>query len=215
MYKIQRNQSVSVSVKEGLLRLIISGKLKPGDTLKEAEIAAQMGVSRGPVREAIVMLESEGFLEKSPYKNNIISRINLEEITRVFLPIRCQIEAYALEKFMAIAAPEHYKYLEYEIYNMDWANKENNTEKFIEADINFHQYLLESSQLQSLLPVWSSISNRIRTCFFAETQRLNNELSHVIEEHRKLLESIKSGDVGLAQEALLQHIYIHAVTDKP
>lgn len=206
MYKLQRNQSLGEQVKEEIVKLIVVGKIKPGDRLKEVEIAEKMGISRVPVREALLMLEKEGFIESGLHKNNMVVPIDREELVRVVLPIRLTIECYALEKFIQLAQDEHFEYLSYQISNMQWAQQSGNMEAFVEADIRFHEFLLETSRMRSLLSVWSGISNRIRMLFFSETRIKQERLAEVVQEHRDLLQLFRERNLEAALRQLEQHI---------
>lgn len=207
MFKTQRKVSLGTQIKNDIMRLIISGKLKPGDKLKEVEISEQMGVSRVPVREALLMLEQEGFIESGPYKNNVVVSLNVDEIVNVFIPIRRIIECYALSVFLPRATEEDFSALEYEVQRMEFALRNDAMEQFVDADIRFHEYILESSQLQSLITVWSSISNRMRTYFYASSEVLHEHLSDdEVQKHTKLVEILRTRDLIAAQSAFEAHI---------
>src|SRR5437763_486534 len=77
---------------------IVSGKLKPGDRIREKEISDQLGVSRGPIREAIRQLEQEGLLISYPYKETVVAEMSDDEIMDVLIPIRIILETYSSKK---------------------------------------------------------------------------------------------------------------------
>lgn len=206
MFKLERNQSLGVKVKAELVNMIVTRKLKPGDRLKEVEIAAQMGVSRLPVREALLLLEQEGFIESGPYKNNIVVGLEYEEIVNVFLPIRQTIETYALDIFMEKASDSDLVYMERQIREMEFAKNENRLADFADADLRFHECILEVSGMRSLLKIWASITNRLRMYFFASTEIKQGGLDDVIEDHRELLGHFRERDLEAAKRKLIAHI---------
>jgi DNA-binding GntR family transcriptional regulator len=206
MFKLQRSQSLGAKVKDELVSMIVTRKLKPGDRLKEVEIAEQMDVSRLPVREALLLLEQEGFIESGPYKNNIVVDLNYQEIVNVFLPIRQTIETYALRKFMQIVDDEDVAYLERQIREMEFAKNENRFDRFADADLKFHECILEVSGLRSLLKIWASITNRLRMYFFTSTEILQGRLDDVIDDHKELLGFIKDRNLEDAERKLIEHI---------
>lgn len=205
MQKVQKS-SLGGIAKDEIMKMIITGKLKPGDRLKEVDIAENMGISRIPVREALLLLEQEGFIESGPYKNNIVADLNYDEIVQIFLPIRRILETYALRIFIEKATEEQFSFLEYQIRTMEWAINEHNLEKFVEADIKFHECLFDSGDMRSVTSIWSSISNRMRMYFFASAQLLEGKLDNVITAHEELLVCMRNRDFAMAEQKLLAHI---------
>lgn len=206
MFKTHRKVSLGTQIKNDIMRMIISGRLKPGDILKEVEISEQMSVSRIPVREALLMLEQEGFIESGPYKNNVVIDLDVNEIVNVYVPIRRIIECYALNVFVPRATDADYSALEYEVQRMELALRNEDVEQFVDADIRFHEYILEAIQLQSLITVWSSISNRMRIYFYASSEVVHEQLLNEVEKHAKLVEILRTRDLEAVQAAFEAHI---------
>lgn len=80
---------------DALRRAILEGKFRDSERLIEADLAARMGVSRTPVREAIHKLELEGFVRRRPSRGVIVSRVTRKEVEDVF-ETRCLVEPYAV-----------------------------------------------------------------------------------------------------------------------
>src|SRR5699024_9458948 len=78
-------------------RAILRGNLSPGEKVTESKISSGYGVSRGPVREAMQLLVMEGLLESVTYKETKVASITMEEVTELLLPIRINIETFALK----------------------------------------------------------------------------------------------------------------------
>ncbi len=74
---------------------VITGKFLPGDRLIEEELSQQMGISRGPVREALRQLEQEGLVVSFPYRATEVIGVSDEEVRDVLLPIRLTLERFA------------------------------------------------------------------------------------------------------------------------
>ena len=73
-------------VAEALRASIVSGRLRPGDRLREVELATQLGTSRAPVREALRQLEQEGLVLSSPYRGTEVIGVSQEEVEEVLVP---------------------------------------------------------------------------------------------------------------------------------
>ena len=82
---------------ESIKQAIITGNLAPGDRLREADIAAQMGISRGPVREAFNRLAQEGLIHSHPYRETVVAEMNPEQTEEIYVPIRRTLETYAAQ----------------------------------------------------------------------------------------------------------------------
>ena len=87
-FETEKATSLRHKISNNIRKAIFHGKLKPGDRLIEIDLANQMGVSRGPIREAMRMLEQEGVINSQPYKDTMVAEISLEEVLEVLTPIR-------------------------------------------------------------------------------------------------------------------------------
>ncbi|MEK7278368.1 MAG: GntR family transcriptional regulator, partial [Chloroflexota bacterium] len=92
-------KSLRDHVAENIRRAIEAGVLKPRDRLVEAEIAAQMGISRAPVREAIRLLEQEGFVTTTPRKGTFIVELERQDIEEIY-SLRSALEGLAVKMAM-------------------------------------------------------------------------------------------------------------------
>src|SRR5215216_6176661 len=80
---------------EALRTAIISGRYEPGDRLIESALSAELGTSRGPVREALRQLENEGLVMSFPYRGAVVLGVSDEEVQEVLIPIRLTLERYS------------------------------------------------------------------------------------------------------------------------
>src|SRR5690348_5539241 len=96
--------SLPDQVYEHLRRAIISAELRPGEKLIELEIAAQMGTSQGPVREALQRLEHDGLVERRARSATFVNSISTDEMYELFL-VRSTIEGFAIQRTMHHITP--------------------------------------------------------------------------------------------------------------
>ena len=82
-------------VVEILRSKIVAGRYEPGDRLIEAALSIELGTSRGPVREALHQLESEGLVMSFPYRGAVVLGVSDEEVQEVLIPIRLTLERYS------------------------------------------------------------------------------------------------------------------------
>lgn len=168
-------------------------------------MAKQMGISRGPIREAMRTLEQEGILNSQPYKETMVAEISAEEVLEILIPIRLTTELFAIRKALPNIDAEKIEKLASIIAEMKEAGTQKNLYKIVDCDLLFHEYLVSLSDMPNLIGTWSSIFNRIRLHFIMQGQTYN-ELSILWKTHEKLLEKIKEGDLAAISAELTSHI---------
>ncbi|WP_214627433.1 GntR family transcriptional regulator [Paenibacillus agaridevorans] len=204
----QKDVSLRHKITDDIRKAIFRGRLKPGSRLREIEMSRQMGVSRGPIREAMRMLEQEGLLYSLPYKETMVAEITGEEVAEVLIPLRLTIELYTVRKALAFMNDEHIGRLRAIIDDMrDGAAKQDAT-ALADCDLAFHEYLVTLSGMGNMIGIWKSIYNRIRLHFITQANAYE-DLNVLCQEHENLLGVITDGDQAQIAEALTAHI--HAV----
>ena len=117
---------------------IFNGTLKPGERLIEAEIAKKLGMSRGPVRDALLMLEYEGLVTAEPNKSCIVTRLSGEDAYEIFY-LRGMLEKEALKKCGGKLLDSSIFTMKNIIDEMREAQEENKPfEVLVECDERFH-----------------------------------------------------------------------------
>lgn len=204
-FSAQKISSLRHRIAENIRRAIFEGKLKPGNRIREEEIAKQMGVSRGPVREAILVLEKEGLLLSQPYKETVVAEFSKKEVIDVLIPIRLSIELLAIRKGLPEINDEDIERLTDIVKDMKDGADRGDLIKVVDSDLAFHEYLLKMSRYVNLINIWSSIYNPIRLHFILQTQTFDN-LDEVSSDHQELLDVIKDKDVEKVCQAMSRHI---------
>lgn len=184
---------------------ILNGEMEPGQRITETEIAAQLGTSRAPVREAIRELVNEGFLQSHAYRETRVSTITTRELKDVLVPIRIVAETFALRELMARADGEAVlAELEGYVEAMREAIDANDPRRVREEDLAFHRTLVEASSYQHPARVWSSITPVIYRAFVLGTTE--ETMRDTVEGHDRLLTAVRAGDVDRAEAMLVEHI---------
>ncbi len=197
---------------------ILSGRLSPGSKLVEADLAAQLGVSRNPVREAIGQLEQQGLVVSIPNRGTFIIQPTPEQAYDMFL-LRAYLELFALRLAFARSGPGLFDSLFDVVQEMD--DLVRSTETFDgEAwgrlsllDTEFHTHLVRASGSAALLRAWETASPT--DIVFLYDRSLNGNLSSdkedvqgVVARHHELLHKIQSGDWPAAERELRQHFMV-------
>jgi DNA-binding GntR family transcriptional regulator len=192
-------------VVEALREAIIAGRLEDGERLIEDKIARELKTSRGPVREALRQLEHEGLVVSYPYRGAVVLGVSDEEVQQVLIPVRLTLEKYSIPKAVERMDDADFAELGKEVWLMGEAARTNDLAKSVDADIRFHELLLERSGQPHAAQVWRSIAPRIRAYFFRYGR---SNLKRIALEHGELLAALQTRDPSVISAALEEHIAV-------
>lgn len=182
-------------------------EIEPGTSLGVGEIADQLGVSRSPVRDAVLMLVSEGVVEVLPTGGYRVIQLNRKYIDDVFV-MRQTLELTAVRLSVHQLDRERVQQLRATWVQFLVAGEVDSLEPFLVADHDLHQSIAEMSQnllLENALNRIISISSMIRRWYFAGNIP-HNQLVLTAEEHLKVLEAMLAGDAEGAVAAQDEHL---------
>ncbi len=208
-----RGPSLSVLTQNHIKDYIIENNLKPGDALPaEGEFARELGVSRGPVREAVKSLESLGFLEVRHGEGLFVREWNFDPVLATLqfgmrVSSETLVELYQIRKWLEIAVIgdavkkiSDDELLQLDILMLQWERAMKAGDEYIQFDEEFHRIILGTLHNQTLMKLFSSF-------WLAFYNLENGELyspdhDWVINAHRKVVEAMKERDPELARQAL-------------
>jgi DNA-binding GntR family transcriptional regulator len=203
----QITKSLSEPIYDYLKKSIISNEIKANERINEKEIAENFGVSRTPVREAIIRLSVEGFINIHYHKDSVVNDIPYEELEDILQVISCS-DAYAITQVVDRISAKHLIQIEGMIYKLGKFLTFENSKKFF--DINFALHEL----IWSYLP--KGFLRSILECGAAQIQRYSNKphLSEAqiekiqessLDAHRKILPALKAKDKKILAELFGKH----------
>jgi len=200
-----RPRSMRYDVLHQLRNAILDGTLKPGARLNESEIARQMGISRGPVREAILALEQEGLVTTVHWRGSYVAEIDLEAF-RELVELRILLETYAAKMATRRCTPGGCAELERLIDEMRAANAAGDIDDVIDHDLDFHHTICRLSGNRLLLRAWEQLSGRLRLAILLSLEQ-GYDAGGMIETHPPVVEAMQRGDAELAAERLNQRTW--------
>ncbi|HHW01723.1 MAG TPA: GntR family transcriptional regulator [Thermoanaerobacterales bacterium] len=198
------HKTIKDNVAVYIRRMILSGELKPGDRIIPGDIAGRLHISRGPVREALMKLESEGLVRSNPYKGAFVTTMTEKQVNEV-CSIRGLLEGYAVDLALPRITPEIIGHFENILIEMDESSKHKDIEGMVNCDIEFHSCLLKSTGHDLLYKIWADTNTTIAALFMTFYSKLNIPLKDVVIRHYGLLDAIKSKNAGKAHEAIVNH----------
>jgi len=204
----RRQSTMRSGITEALRMRIIDGTFSPGIRISEDFVAGEMGVSRGPVREAIRELENEGLLIVLPYRGTFVNEISTTELRKTLIPIRLILEQQACAVALPKMTEDNFQVLAEIVDEMRVAAKQkdlNTLVKLVELDVQYHQYIMNLSEQYHAIQLWNNIQPRIRVGFYRLGLR-HNDFQEITAEHEKLLEALRSKSPKIVFPALEHHI---------
>jgi DNA-binding GntR family transcriptional regulator len=189
-------------VKELILERILNGSYLPGERLVETRIAAELGTSQAPVREALRDLELLRFIESTPFRGARVREVSQEELLEIY-PVRAAIEEVAARE-AATRLDGNVDALAAELEAMHRAADANDLHAQVEHDVAFHRLIVEASGNAILLETWLSLGIGPRTIVTALRTGLDGH--EIAERHRPVLEALRARDPEAAGAALRRHV---------
>jgi GntR family transcriptional regulator, rspAB operon transcriptional repressor len=199
-----RGQNARQLVHELLRSRIIGLELAPGTALSESELAAELGVSRTPVRESLILLGEEGLVDVYPQMGTFVSRIRLRDIASAQF-VREALECAALRDAVARATDDDLEALHALLDAQEKAERQDDAEGFFQLDEEFHARLMRASGHGDAWPVVGQAKtqlDRARRLSLPLTQ----QLALLVGQHRAVVELLEQRDVEGAHDALRTHL---------
>ena len=200
-------RALSRRIVDQLKRVIIAGELRPGDRVLETDLAEQLGVSRGPVREAFRQLEQEGLLISLPHRGTFVATVPEDEIEEVYA-LRAHLEGYAARRVVAERQDEAVTLLSDFLEQMLQAARSDDLPGLADLDLQFHDTLLELSGYTGLHRIWRSMDGLVRARTYATLALPGRRelIEYTARSHRPIVDAIRSGDPDAVDAAVKHHI---------
>jgi DNA-binding GntR family transcriptional regulator len=180
--------------------LIISGEFAPGERLVEASLAERFGVSRGPVRTALMELERVGLVRSTPRRGVQVATFVREDVDELF-DVTLALERMAAREAVENASAEQVERLGELLERLDEAQRSGDQTAAIEADLELHRHLVKASGNRRLLKLWTEISEEIRFVI-AVVQRALPDVEWA-GYNRPIIDAVASRDAERAERAVV------------
>jgi DNA-binding GntR family transcriptional regulator len=188
-----------------LKHIILEYRIPLGGKLNEGELAASLGVSRTPVREAINRLEKEGLVQIFPQRGAFVVRFSEKDVFELFL-IRENLEGLATRLAAERINEENLAKLESFFQGFKEPFTEKDVQRYAKEDFKFHQTIIALSDAQRLIKMISTLYDHIRI-FRLTTLGLSSRMNTSLAEHQLLIEAFQRRDSEQAEQMMRQHIH--------
>lgn len=194
------------SVVQVLRSAILEGRLKPGSQLRETHLAADLGVSRAPLREALGLLADEGLVDKIPYRGAFVATVSAESIAEI-ASLRKRLEPYAIELAMPrLQGGASRLQVTRALEDMTVGADNGDFAATIDAHMSFHRAFYELSGHRLLLDLWQSWEAQLQL-FFSADHQLFADLHDMVADHQRLLAVIDTHDLAAIADEIDRHVH--------
>ncbi|WP_043777004.1 GntR family transcriptional regulator [Amycolatopsis rifamycinica] len=198
-------ESTAAVIARQLRDAIMTGALPPGTQLGETELAARFQVSRGPLREAMQHLVSEGLLRSERHRGLFVIDLEPGDVYDIYAA-RSAIERAAMLRALRGGDRERIAHvLEQTVAEMATAASEDDPSALSTADLKFHEALINASGSKRLVRMARTLLIETRMCLTA-LQSTYQRVEERVEEHTKLIQALREGDEETALTLLEAHM---------
>jgi DNA-binding GntR family transcriptional regulator len=202
-----RATSLGKLVRDDVLGMILRGEIKAGQRINEPDIAARLGVSRVPVREALRELESSGLVEARKHSGVFVRKLGAEEVRGLY-ELRAVLDAFAGRRAAQLppeARGELADALEASVGRMEDAARTHNVSAYYSENLRFHWMMVDAARNAALADTYRNIVQKLHL------SRLTN-LSHgmgmaaSVTDHREIAAAVRAGDAVRAEQLVAAHV---------
>ncbi|MDE3100676.1 MAG: GntR family transcriptional regulator [Chloroflexota bacterium] len=196
--------SASEAVYDALREGILHAELPPGARLGEEELARRFGVSRTPVREALLRLEADRLATRAPRRGYVVQRITAGEVLEVYA-VRQVIDGLSARLAAVAALPAHVVHLRWLNDELRSAERSGDAKRTAEVNVTFHEFIAEAAGNEYLLRFVREIHDSVRR-FPGTTLTWGRRGSAAYQEHKDLIAAIDAHDPDRAERTAREHM---------
>ena len=183
-----------------LRKWIITGELEPGTKLRDQDLSEQLGISRTPIREALLRLENDGLVVTKANRWTLVSPIDSNEAKSIY-SIVWTLERLAMEQAFPLISSKDIDELEQLNENFNEAIKTGEIFAILQADNKFHDKIIQLSNNFELLKLLSGLKVRIQRIEIHYFSQMDAKYTSYTE-HQQIIDAIKKQDLNLAIDTI-------------
>jgi DNA-binding GntR family transcriptional regulator len=187
-----------VIVAEALREALIKGRLAPGERIKEIPLAEQLGVSRGPIRDALRVLEQDGLVQILPNRGAIVPEVHGSDILEVYA-LRAALGSLALQKLLHAPANATGAKLEKSLRRFERAVARASAREAAEADLAFQSAIVDGAELPRVSREFERLTWQVKIFISTLDMRYEDKLEVMFDEVNALYQAIVARDAPGAE----------------
>lgn len=195
-----RGESLAIQAADAIRELIAAGRLAGGDRLVEARLAEELGVSRGPVRDALRLLSQQGLVRDEPRRGTFVVRLTEQDVRDIY-DLRVAVETAAVR--LILQRGDYLRPLRAVVEGMRAVARD--APRAAEADLRFHGAVCELSGNYRLHDVFVRHATELLVLLRLDEEELSHEPDSITGEHEELLDALGRG-YAAAEAAFRAHL---------
>ena len=203
--ELLQNHSLTTLVQQELERQIVGGKLAAGTKLNEADIAAELRVSRGPVREAFRALDQSGLVRTEKNRGVFVRQVTLEEAHEIY-EVRAALDELIGRLAARRIGAEQLARLKEIVKKMHAAARTFDSAAYYPLNIEFHEVLAEASGNGALIENYRRVVNELNLYRREVLARDSKSIPLSARDHDEIVKAVAKGDSALAGRLLFDHV---------
>jgi DNA-binding GntR family transcriptional regulator len=200
------NRTLWEQVRDRMREDILAGHLEPGTELSEVALAREFGTSRGPLREALGRLASEGLVTITPRRGAVVTQLSRREFIDAY-QVREALETLAVRLAVPLIGDAEVAHLRELCELMARAASGGEVRLFFDTNNSFHEALVRGSRNRKLHEVHRILVGQMAP-YLPRSLELRGNLEQSVAEHAAILEAIESRDTERAAQLLAEHIEV-------
>lgn len=200
---------LQIKAYDSLKAMILKGHFKKGEIYSETKTSIELGISRTPMRDAVQRLAQEKYVDVIPSKGFRIHEMSEQDLIETY-QIRCALEGFCTAQLAmnnhTRKAQKVIQSLENLVQNQkDVIDRDRTVEEFAPFDQKFHEEIVQYSENLSLIEVFGNYLYQIKSQMYISLHA-EGRMIQTLEEHRRIVEAIKSGSLEKTYIATLAHL---------
>lgn len=206
MKKVERAPTLATAAAKNVRDGILRGEILPGEPLHEVELSNVLNISRGTLREAFRLLQSEGLVDIFPHRGAFVAKLSPKKVTEIYT-LRALLESYAVRLALENQAYSEADFLKMKalVKQLGELEKTTNSAGSVEVDMQFHQLICHCCGHELLLEVIGNLQS-LTLMFILNTKLYQSDRQHDDVTHQAVLDAILEENPEAAEQTVRQHI---------
>lgn len=208
------HQTLSNNVAGVIRKMIFNGTLKPGERINQAQLAEKLEISRGPIREALMLLQNEGLIKHETNKGTFVTTLSRQDQYEIYT-LRALLEGEAVRLAVKNLTAADYHELEGLIDEFRDLTVLDDLENIARTDLEFHKKIVSKCGNGRLIQMHQHLDTQVGAMFLTVANIVPIRIHQLANNHQLLLDVLKQKDETKIKAAFSEHYMntLHELTD--
>lgn len=203
--RVLREHSLTTLVRREIERQIVSGEVAAGAKLNEVDLSGELGVSRGPVREAFRALEQAGLVRTEKNRGVFVREVSPAEADEIY-EVRAALDGMIGRLAASRRTAAQLVRLRGILKRMRAVGRARDADRYFPLNLEFHQVLAEAAGNEALAENYQRVVNELNLCGREMLHHDSDNITRSTREHEAVVEAVAHGDGETASRLLLEHV---------